>query len=86
MRELKAVTEALASSQREIEVARSVLMQHETKLATANAISGVVLRGLDVDQTLVEIARALVEMGGFTSAEVMCQVESNGRVSERRGA
>ncbi len=86
VRELKAVTEALASSQREIEVARSVLMQHETKLATANAISGVVLRGLDVDQTLVEIARALVEMGGFTSAEVMCQVESNGRVSERRGA
>ncbi len=82
-RELKSVNDALVKRQREIEVARAVLAQQEAKLDTAHAISAVVLRGLDVDQTLVEIARALVEIGGFVSAEVTCQLEIGARIGER---
>jgi len=82
-RELKSVNDALLKRQREIEVARAVLAQQERKLATAHAISGVVLRGLAVEQTLVEVAQALVEIGGFESAEGTCQLEVGARIVDR---
>jgi|GEM_PF-1808709 len=82
-RALKTVNDALVMRQREIEVARAVLAQQAVKLDTAHAISAAVRRGLDVDQTLVEIARGLVEIGGFTSAEATCQLEIAGRIEER---
>ncbi len=82
-RELGSMNDALLIRHREIEIARAVLAEQETKLSTAQAVSGVALRGLDLEHTMVEVARALVEVGGFAGARLVYQIEIGSRSEER---
>jgi signal transduction histidine kinase len=85
-RELKVVNASLQVRYQELEAARTILAIQATKLRTANAITALVHRSLDLDQALSDIARALVEFGGFGRAEVDAQVEVGSRVERRMAA
>lgn len=82
-RELEGANAALTLRASELESARATLSVQATKLRTAHAISALVHRSLDLDQSLADIARALVEFGGFVGAHVSAEVEADARVERR---
>lgn len=82
-RELEGANAALTLRASELESTRATLSVQATKLRTAHAISALVHRSLDLDQSLADIARALVEFGGFVGAHVSAEVEADARVERR---
>lgn len=82
-RELEGANASLTLRALELESARATLSVQATKLRTAHAISALVHRSLDLDQSLADIARALVEFGGFVGAHVSAEVEADTRVERR---
>lgn len=82
-RKLESANASLLARAAELESARTTSTVQATKLRTAHAISALVHRSLDLDQALIDIARALVEFGGFIGAHVSAEVEIGDRVERR---
>ncbi|MFT7583331.1 MAG: signal transduction histidine kinase, partial [Myxococcota bacterium] len=76
-KELKEQNEVLLQRYHQLESARAELSVQARKLATAHVVSETVHRDLDLDRTLVDISRALVETAGFAMAEIHCRLDDD---------
>lgn len=82
-RTLEEIGEEMHVAHRELATARAALALQEAKLALTQAIGAIAQGRPDVDHALAAVARALVEVGGFTLAEVACQLEEGARLDWR---
>jgi len=85
-RELKDAHEVLQQRYAELEEARGVLALQATQLGVAHTISQLIHGDLDVSRTLQAMAEALVNVGGFVSAEVHLSTVVDGKMLEMNAA
>lgn len=74
-RKLRVATETLQLRYRELEHARATVASHAAMLNAAHAVASVVHRSVDLERAVTDIARSLVEVGGFARVEVDCDVD-----------
>ncbi len=88
-RKLHVATETLQLRYRELESARATVSSHAAMLNTAHAVASVVHRSVDLERAVSDIARSLVEVGGFARVEVDCDVDDaleDGRIEVSHAA
>jgi len=81
-RELKDAHEALQTRYKELSDARVVLALQATQLSVAHTISQLIHSELDLSRSLSAMAEALVNVGGFVSAEVRVSTVVDGKTLE----
>ena len=82
-KELKETYNTLQLQYRDLDEARATLQLQAKKLDAAHTISNIVHRDLDIDRAMSDIARCLVELGGYSRVQVSAELELEGKTVSR---
>ncbi len=85
-RELEDANSVLTARYQELETARQLLDRQATQLQTAHSISKVIHGELNLQRTMEQVAKSLVEVAGFERAEVAVNAKTDGGRIEQKMA